>query len=76
MYDEYRKENGIVSLEKFTHLEAPWLSTRNELPEDVASDRIIEKSLIGDYFNSVKEKYNMINPNDIKAYSQKMFEQL
>ncbi|NLL01328.1 MAG: DUF4065 domain-containing protein [Clostridiales bacterium] len=63
-------------LEKFTHSEAPWLSTREELPEDAVSNRIIEKKLIGDYFNAVKEKYNMINPNDIKAYAQKMFEQI
>jgi hypothetical protein len=63
-------------LEKFTHSETPWLSTREDLPEDAASNRIIEKKLIGDYFNTVKEKYDMINPNDIKGYAQKMFEQI
>jgi uncharacterized phage-associated protein len=63
-------------LEEFTHSETPWLSTREDLPEDAASNRIIEKKLIGEYFNAVKEKYNMINPNDIKAYAQKMFEQI
>jgi uncharacterized phage-associated protein len=54
-------------LEKFTHSEAPWLATRGDLPETVASDRTILKKQIGDYFSAVKEKYNMINPNDIKA---------
>lgn len=63
-------------LEKFTHSETPWLSTREDIPEDAASNRIIEKKLIGDYFNAVKEKYDMINLNDIKGYAQKMFEQI
>jgi uncharacterized phage-associated protein len=63
-------------LEKFTHSEAPWLATRGELPETVASDRTILKKQIGDYFSAVKEKYNMINPNDIKGYTQTMFEQM
>ena len=63
-------------LEKFTHSETPWLSTREDLPEDAASNRIIEKKMIGDYFNAVKEKYKMINSNDIKDYAQKMFEQI
>lgn len=63
-------------LEGFTHSETPWLSTRGELSPTTASDRIIEKELIGTYFSAVKEKYNMINPNDIKGYAQKMFEQM
>lgn len=63
-------------IEKFTHLETPWLSTRGELGEAVVSDRIIVKKQIGDYFVAVKEKYNMINPNDIKSYTQTMFEQM
>jgi putative zinc finger/helix-turn-helix YgiT family protein len=63
-------------LEKFTHLETPWLATRGELPETVASDRIILKKQIGDYFSAVKEKYNMINPNDIKDYTETMFKQM
>ncbi|MDO4982186.1 MAG: DUF4065 domain-containing protein [Eubacteriales bacterium] len=60
-------------LERFTHNEAPWLVTRGTLPITAPSDRIIEKSLIGDYFSNVKEKYNMICPNDIKKYAQDMF---
>lgn len=63
-------------LEKFTHSETPWLSTREDLSTDTASNRIIEKELIVAYFNAVKEKFNMINPNDIKGYTQKMFEQI
>lgn len=63
-------------LEKFTHSEAPWLSARGELPETELSDKVITKEDIGNYFDSVKEKYNMINPNDIKAYTQTMFQQI
>lgn len=63
-------------LEKFTHSETPWLSARGNLLENEPSDRIIDKDDIGKYFDSVKEKYNMINPNDIKAYTQTMFQQI
>lgn len=63
-------------LEKFTHSEAPWLLTRGELLETEPSDRVINKEHIGKYFDSVKEKYSMINPNDIKAYAQTMFQQI
>lgn len=60
-------------LERFTHNEAPWLTTRGDLPILAPSDRIIDKSLIGDYFSTVKTKYNMVNPSDIKEYAQDMF---
>lgn len=63
-------------LETFTHSESPWISARGELPATAGSDRMIPKEQIGDYFSTVKEKYNMINPNDIKSYTQNMFEQL
>lgn len=60
-------------LERFTHNETPWLITRGELPITTPSESIIKKSLIGDYFASVKAKYNMVNPSDIKAYARDMF---
>lgn len=60
-------------LERFTHNESPWLTTRGDLPITAPSDRIIEKALIGDYFSTVKAKYNMISPSDIKGYTQDMF---
>jgi len=63
-------------LESFTHAETPWLSARGNLAETEPSDQIIKKENIGKYFTSVKEKYNMINPNDIKAYTQTMFQQI
>lgn len=63
-------------LESFTHSETPWLSTRIDLPTNKASERIIPKESIGNYFSTVKAKYNMIKPNDIKEYTQNMFEQM
>ena len=63
-------------LERFTHNEAPWLTTRGDLPDSAPSDRIIEESVIGAYFDAVKAKYNMVNPRDIKDYAQDMFQQL
>ena len=63
-------------LERFTHNEAPWITTRGDLPDSAPSDRIIEKSVIGAYFDAVKAKYNMVNPRDIKDYAQDMFQQL
>ena len=63
-------------LERFTHNETPWLTTRGDLPDSAPSDRIIEKSVIGAYFDAVKAKYNMVNPRDIKDYAQDMFHQI
>lgn len=63
-------------LEKFTHSESPWLSARGNLKEYELSDKVICKDEIGEYFKRVKEKFNMINPNDIKIYAQTMFKQI
>jgi len=63
-------------LEGITHAETPWLLTRGDLPASLATDRKIDKQLIGDYFRTVKDKNNMLNPSDIGVYSKKMFEQI
>lgn len=63
-------------LEEFTHSEEPWLLARGELAETEPSDRVITKESIGIYFDKVREKYNMINPNDIREYAQIMFQQI
>lgn len=57
-------------LEKFTYSETPWLLVRGELAETEASDRVITKESIGTYFNSVKEKYKMLNPNNMMWVSK------
>lgn len=60
-------------LEAFTHIEAPWVLTRGDLPAGAPTNKIIPKKVIGDYFSTVKEKYKMINPANIKDYAQDMF---
>lgn len=60
-------------LEQFTHSEAPWIDARGDLLETEPSERVISKESIGEYFESIKEKFNMINPNDISEYAQTMF---
>lgn len=64
------------ALESFTHIEMPWLVTRGDLPTSATTDREIDKQLISSYFTNVKQKYNMLNPSDIGAYSKVMFEQI
>jgi putative zinc finger/helix-turn-helix YgiT family protein len=64
------------TLEKFTHLEKPWRHTRDGLPVDAHSNRVIPKELIGKYFVAVKEKFNMLTPGDIEVYSKAIFEQI
>ena len=64
------------TLEKFTHVETPWLKTRGDLPANMQSNRIINKDLIGNYFSAVKSKYDILTPADIKTYSTEMFEKV
>ena len=60
-------------LERFTHHEEPWILTRGNLKTGDSSNKIISKNIIGEYFTKIKEKYNMINPDDIRQYAQDMF---
>ena len=56
-----------------THSERPWSTTRKNLKPDEYSYDKISKDLIETYFREVKEKYNLINPNDLKSYSMDLF---
>ena len=58
------------TLESFTHTETPWVAARAGLPADASSNRIIEKQAIGEYFTSVKEKYRMLTPVNVKDYTR------
>lgn len=64
------------TLEAFTHLELPWLVTRGDLPAEASTDRIIPKQQIAEYFTSVKDKYRMISPANIKDYAQDLFSKI
>ena len=59
-----------------THSEHPWLVTRNGLSDDKPSNEIIDKELISNYFEQIKQKYNMLNTSDIRDYSKDLFEKL
>ena len=64
-------------LMQMTHNEAPWLLTRsNHINKDKSFSKIIEKDLIAEYFNGIKEKYNMINLLDIQKYSTDLFNKI
>ncbi|TEB10803.1 hypothetical protein Pmgp_02118 [Pelotomaculum propionicicum] len=45
--------------------------TEDELA--VHSNRTISKEIIAEYFTAIKQKYNMLTPNDIENYAQVMF---
>ncbi len=60
-------------LEQFTHQEDPWRITRADLPPTAPSNKSIGKTLIGDYFSAVKERYAMESPGDIRLYTQDLF---
>jgi len=63
-------------LERMTHSEHPWLATRNGLSNDSPSNEIIEKELISNYFEQIKQKYNMLSTSDASDYSKDLFEKL
>lgn len=63
-------------LEAFTHNESPWINTRGDLPDGAASDKIIDKQMIGNYFIKIKEQYGMNSPRDIQLYTKDMFANL
>lgn len=64
------------TLEKFTHSELPWIIARKGILSTETSNIIISKNDIADYFDNVKEKYNMSEPDDIKLYAEDLFQQI
>lgn len=61
------------TLQNFTHLEDPWLNTRNNLQENDGSNRVISKNLIKSYFKNVIKKNKINSPDEIYKYSSYMF---
>lgn len=61
------------ALEEMTHLEKPWILTRKGLKKNEGCNRVIEKDLINSYFIDIKNKYNLVNIDDIKQYSNNLF---
>lgn len=67
---------GGKMLEMFTHIEEPWVLTRKGLDNNVGSERVIPKELIGEFFLKVKDEYSMKTYDDIRKYSNYMFKKL
>lgn len=68
-------------LKLMTHNEAPWVLTRASVNynSDFVNDennKIIDKNLISEYFEGIKEKYNMTNLLDIEKYSKDLFDKI
>jgi len=63
-------------LEEMTHNETPWLITRKDINDNEASNKIIKKELINNYFSKIKEKYNILSVSDIKDYSNNLFNKI
>ena len=61
-------------LEKITHIETPWLKTREGLKEDERSDRIIDKNLLIEYFSeNIGTDTNRFIIN-VQSYAKRQFE--
>ena len=56
-----------------THYEAPWIKSRKGLSYAEKSNNVILKEDMIEYFEKVKEKYNMLNLLDVKKYSEELF---
>lgn len=61
------------ALEKMSHYETPWINARKGLLPTENSNNIINKEDIKEYFEKVKNKYDMLNILDIKKYSDDQF---
>lgn len=61
------------ALEKMSHYETPWINARKGLLPTENSNNIINKKDIKEYFEKVKNKYDMLNILDIKKYSDDQF---
>ena len=64
------------ALEKMSHYETPWINARKGLLPTENSNNIINKEDIKDYFEKVKNKYDMLNIIDIKKYSDDQFKRV
>ena len=56
-----------------THNEKPWIITRIGLKKNEPCNRIIKKELINEYFKDIKNKYKIVNIEDMKEYSKDLF---
>lgn len=57
-------------LTQLTHLEQPWLQARKDLSRNTKTDRVIKKDKIAAYFETIKRRYAMKQPCDIRLYAK------
>ena len=67
---------NIWFLKDLTHMEEPWLSARNGIDEEAASNNPIDDNLIDDYFEKINKKYNLKNAEGIDQYIHDMREKM
>ena len=61
-------------LREMTHMTDPWIESRKGLKDDEFSNRVIDNKCMEDYFKKVCVDYDIKTYDDIKKYSNKMFE--
>ena len=61
-------------LRDFTHMELPWLKTREGLASGERSNRIIPKPLLREYFEKIKSEYGIVSLIDVKKYADALAE--
>lgn len=67
--------SGAV-LEQMTHRERPWIEARGNLQPDDHSRTEISKYAIHEYFRQAAERDGILNPCDIKRYSERMYQSI
>ena len=65
--ESFGKYSGLV-LRDITHLEKPWIDARGSLTPSDRSTTVISRDVINEYFRSVVEQYQIVNPCDINKY--------
>lgn len=63
-------------LRQMTHFTDPWIKARAGLLDTEPSDRVITLEDVNDYFDRVVNEYNINDIEDIKKYSEKMFDRV
>lgn len=63
-------------LEKMTNNEAPWVLTRTKIMRSENDSEFIDRKLIIDYFEGIKDKYSINEIVDIGKYSKQVFEKI
>lgn len=64
------------TLRDMTHLTEPWIKARKGLESDEISTRVIDLESINIFTDKIFNEYNINNINDLKKYSEKLFNEV